>query len=62
MKKIACAALVAAAYVTMAMAHEGHHEVESPAPAPASHATAALPVLGSLVGASFLSFFNLYMH
>ncbi|KAM7474550.1 hypothetical protein LguiB_021793 [Lonicera macranthoides] len=57
MKKIACAALVAAASMSAAVAH-----VEAPAPAPASDATVALPVIGSLVGASLLSVFALYMH
>lgn len=57
MKKFVCAALVAAASVSAVMAHE------APAPAPApSAATAALPALGSLVGASLLSFFAYYMH
>lgn len=55
MKKFVCAALVAAASVSAVMAHE------APAPAP-SAATAALPAIGSLVGASLLSFFAYYMH
>ncbi|KAM7508998.1 hypothetical protein LguiA_019451 [Lonicera macranthoides] len=58
MKKIACAALVAAASVCVAMAHEA----EGPAPGPASDAIVALPALGSLVSASLASFFALYMH
>ena len=57
MKKIVCATLVAAASVCAAVA-----EVEAPAPAPASDATATLPILGSLVGASLVSFFALYMN
>ncbi|KAM7474551.1 hypothetical protein LguiB_021794 [Lonicera macranthoides] len=56
MKKIACAALIAAASMSAALA-----QTEAPAPAPASDATAALPALGSLVGASLLSVFALYM-
>ncbi|KAM7491639.1 hypothetical protein LguiA_034560 [Lonicera macranthoides] len=55
MKKIVCATLVAAASMCAVMG-----ESEAPAPAPASNATIALPVLGSLVGASLLSFFTLY--
>lgn len=62
MKKIVCAALVAAASVCIAMAHEGEHEAEGPAPGPASNAIVALPALGSLVSASLASFFALYMH
>ncbi|KAM7470306.1 hypothetical protein LguiA_008489 [Lonicera macranthoides] len=57
MKKIACAALVAAASMSAVLA-----QTEAPAPAPASDATAALPALGSLVGASLLSIVALYMH
>ncbi|GMP41804.1 hypothetical protein ACSBR2_017420 [Camellia fascicularis] len=56
MKKIACAALVAAASMSAALA------ADSPAPAPTSDATAALPVVGSLIGASIVSFFAFYMH
>ena len=59
MKKFACAALVVAASMSAAFAHADH---EAPAPAPASDATAALPTLGSLVGASLLSILALYMH
>ncbi|KAM7474562.1 hypothetical protein LguiB_021805 [Lonicera macranthoides] len=57
MKKIACAALMAAASMSTVLA-----QTEAPAPAPASDATAALPALGSLVGASLLSVVALYMH
>ncbi|KAM7470292.1 hypothetical protein LguiA_008475 [Lonicera macranthoides] len=56
MKKIACAALVAVVSMSAALA-----QTEAPAPAPASAATVALPALGSLVGASLLSVFALYM-
>ncbi|KAM7508997.1 hypothetical protein LguiA_019450 [Lonicera macranthoides] len=59
MKKVACAALVAAASMCAAMAMA---ESQAPAPAPASAATAALPALGSLVGASIVSFFAFYKH
>ena len=57
MKKIACAVLVAAASMSAAVA-----QIEAPAPAPASDATVALPAIGSLIGASILSVFALYMH
>merc|ERR1712176_1243855 len=57
MKKIACAVLVAAASMSAVLA-------ESPAPAPeaASSAYAALPTVGTIVGASLASFFAYYMH
>ncbi|CAL5379884.1 unnamed protein product [Camellia sinensis] len=56
MKKVACATLVAAASMSAALA------AGSPAPAPTSDATAALPAVGSLIGASIVSFFAFYMH
>lgn len=59
MKKIAYAALIAAASVSAVAATASHDE--APAPAPSS-AVAALPAVGSLVGASILSFFAFYMH
>ncbi|KAF2591742.1 hypothetical protein F2Q70_00041081 [Brassica cretica] len=49
MKKIACGVLFAAASMTAVMAVE---EAGAPAPGPASAASAALPALGSLIGAS----------
>ncbi|KAJ7947533.1 Arabinogalactan peptide 23 [Quillaja saponaria] len=64
MKKISCAVLVIAASMTASMA-----SAEAPAPsfagAPESATSAsamALPMVGSLVGASLLSFFTLYLH
>ncbi|KAL6575519.1 hypothetical protein OROHE_000896 [Orobanche hederae] len=57
MRKIAYAALIAAASMS-AVAAVG----EAPAPAPSNDAIAALPVIGSLFGASIMSFFVLYMH
>lgn len=57
MKKIACAALVAAA-VSMSAALAAD-DMYTPAPAPS--AAASLPVAGSLVGASVLSFFAFYL-
>ncbi|KAJ9695736.1 hypothetical protein PVL29_010957 [Vitis rotundifolia] len=59
MKKISCAVLIAAASMSAAMASD---EVMSPAPGPSNAAQATLPVLGSLVGASVLSFFAFYLH
>ncbi|KAK9125400.1 hypothetical protein Scep_014246 [Stephania cephalantha] len=58
MKKITCAFLVAAAAATMTAA-----ETMSPAaaPGPASGSSVAVPVIGSLLGASLLSFFAAYM-
>ncbi|KAK3015435.1 hypothetical protein RJ639_007767 [Escallonia herrerae] len=60
MKKIACAALVAAASMSAALAQAPASAPSSPPPL--SDAAAALPVIGSLVGASLLSFFAFYMH
>ncbi|PSS10002.1 Arabinogalactan peptide 23 like [Actinidia chinensis var. chinensis] len=58
MKKIAFATLVAAvASMSAAMG-----ATDSPAPAPANDATASFPTIGTLVGASLLSFFTYYMH
>ncbi|KAJ6905363.1 arabinogalactan protein 23-like [Populus alba x Populus x berolinensis] len=48
MKKIACAILFA-------------DEVAAPAPSPASGASASLPIVGSLVGASLASFIAVYL-
>ncbi|XP_034206152.1 arabinogalactan protein 23-like [Prunus dulcis] len=68
MKKIVCAVLFAAASVSAVMAHEGHAYTQSPSPAPApgpggaaNDASASLPVLGSVVGASIVSFIAYYM-
>nr|XP_023881857.1 arabinogalactan peptide 23-like [Quercus suber]XP_023881858.1 arabinogalactan peptide 23-like [Quercus suber] len=70
MKKIACAVLFAAASLSAVLAHN-HHHTSSPAPAPAqaapapgpsSGASAGLPVVGSLVGASLVSFVAYYLH
>ncbi|KAK4797627.1 hypothetical protein SAY86_029953 [Trapa natans] len=59
MKKISCAIIVAAAAsMSVAMAAEG----SAPAPSPSSGASAALPALGSLVGASVLSLIAYYLH
>ncbi|XP_050285012.1 arabinogalactan protein 23-like [Quercus robur] len=70
MKKIACAVLFAAASLSAVLA-DHHHHTSSPAPAPAqaapapgpsSGASAGLPVVGSLVGASLVSFVAYYLH
>ncbi|KAF1881061.1 hypothetical protein Lal_00023093 [Lupinus albus] len=57
MKKVACAVLIAAASMSAAMAAT---EVPAPAPGPSTSASATLPIVGSLVGASVLSFFALF--
>ncbi|KAJ4828006.1 Arabinogalactan protein 23 [Turnera subulata] len=58
MKKVACAVLFAAASMSAVMATE----VEAPAQAPTSGAFSSLPALGSLVGASIVSFVAFYIH
>ncbi|TXG70483.1 hypothetical protein EZV62_005418 [Acer yangbiense] len=63
MKKISCAVLIAAASMSAAMAAETFNSA-APAPGPntaASGAAAALPIFGSLVGASLVSFFAYYL-
>ncbi|KAG6581996.1 hypothetical protein SDJN03_21998, partial [Cucurbita argyrosperma subsp. sororia] len=55
MKNIACAALFAAAAVTAVVASDESHSPAA-APGPSSAASAALPALGSLIGASLVSF------
>ncbi|KAM1026778.1 hypothetical protein ACFX15_039038 [Malus domestica] len=64
MKKIACAVLFAAASASAVMAHEGHAHApaEGPAGGDPNDASASLPVFGSLVGASIVSFIAYYMH
>ncbi|XP_009364995.2 arabinogalactan protein 23-like [Pyrus x bretschneideri] len=63
MKKIACALLFAAASVSSVMAHEGHAHAPAPGPGAAPNdASVSLPVLGSVVGASVVSFIAYYMH
>ncbi|KAK3446768.1 hypothetical protein EUGRSUZ_A02403, partial [Eucalyptus grandis] len=58
MKKISCAVLVAAASMSAVLASD---DSPAPAPGPSSGASAALPVFGSLVGASVVSFFAYYL-
>ena len=57
MKKIACAIIFAAASVSAVVADDA----AAPAPGPSSGASASLPVLGSLVGASLVSFVAYYL-
>ncbi|GMN54804.1 hypothetical protein TIFTF001_023931 [Ficus carica] len=59
MKKISFAAIIAAASLSSVLAAD---EVLGPAPGPSSGASATLPVVGSLVGASIMSFFAYYLH
>ena len=63
-KKIACAVLLTAASVSAVMAYEGHAQApaEGRAAGAPNDASASLPVLGSLVGASIVSFIAYYMH
>lgn len=58
MKKISCAVLVAAASMSAVLASDAS---AAPAPGPSSGASAALPVFGTLVGASVVSFFAYYL-
>ncbi|XVF56084.1 hypothetical protein PTKIN_Ptkin06aG0088300 [Pterospermum kingtungense] len=63
MKKITCAVIVAAASMSAVMASTDA-PAAAPGPASASASSAAsstLPVLGSLVGASLVSFFAYYL-
>ncbi|XP_022980143.1 arabinogalactan peptide 23-like [Cucurbita maxima] len=55
MKNIACTALFTAAAVTAVVASDESHSPAA-APGPSSAASAALPALGSLIGASLVSF------
>ena len=66
MKKISMVVIFAAASLSSAFATD---EVMGPAPGPAglssgssSGASTTLPVVGSLVGASLVSFFAYYLH
>jgi hypothetical protein len=63
MKKIACAVLVAAASMSAVLAAES--PVQSPAGAPGAAATsngiAAFPAVGTMVGASLISFIAYYI-
>lgn len=62
MKKIACITLIiGAASISSAMA-QILPPSSAPAPAPSSDATASLPHVATLAGASLLSFFAYYMH
>ncbi|GMI64743.1 hypothetical protein HRI_000143600 [Hibiscus trionum] len=64
MKKISCAVIVAAASMSAVMAADGPASAPGFGPAPGQDsgvASATLPVLGSLVGASLVSFFAYYL-
>lgn len=66
MKKIACTILFTAASMSAVLADPGHHNHEhhSPAPAPGPSrggASANLPLVGSLVGASLTSFIAYFL-
>ncbi|KAL2327832.1 hypothetical protein Fmac_021259 [Flemingia macrophylla] len=58
MKKVTCAVVVIAA--TSMSAAVAAAEVPAPAPGPSSGASAAFPLVGSLVGASLFSFFAFF--
>ncbi|MCL7045744.1 hypothetical protein MKW94_009072 [Papaver nudicaule] len=60
MKKISCAILLAAA-ASMNAALVGATDASALAPGPINGAAVAMPIVGSLVGASLVSFFALYM-
>lgn len=60
MKKVACAALIAAASISAAMAQMSPSE--APTPLPTNDAAAALPTIGTMIGATLLSFYAYYMH
>lgn len=63
MKKIACAVLVAAASLSAVMATVVESPVESPAAGPTvNNGNAAFPAIGTIVGASLLSFLANFMH
>ncbi|MCI62802.1 hypothetical protein A2U01_0084059, partial [Trifolium medium] len=59
MKKVTFAVLVAAASMSAVMATTPEVSVSAPAPGPGS-SSASTTVVGSLVGASLLSFFALF--
>ncbi|OVA12267.1 hypothetical protein BVC80_1779g41 [Macleaya cordata] len=57
-KKISCAVLIAvAASMNAALAAD---EAHAPAPGPSNGSTATTPVIGSLIGASLVSFFTAF--
>uniref|UniRef100_A0A2N9IKS8 Uncharacterized protein n=1 Tax=Fagus sylvatica TaxID=28930 RepID=A0A2N9IKS8_FAGSY len=61
MKKIACAVLFAAASMSAVLAD--HHDYSpAPAPGPSSTSGASTTVVGSLVGASLVSFVAYFLH
>ncbi|KAI3414991.1 uncharacterized protein J3R85_015566 [Psidium guajava] len=60
MRKMACALLVATASLSAVVA--ATEPVAAPAPSPTSAAAASLPAVGSLVGASLMSFLAYCLH
>ncbi|KAL0374261.1 UNVERIFIED_CONTAM: hypothetical protein Sradi_3341800 [Sesamum radiatum] len=61
MKKIAVAAVVVAAASMSAAVATTISEAPAPTPVPISDAIVSLPAMGSLVGATIMSFFAFYM-
>ncbi|KAK4757934.1 hypothetical protein SAY87_019235 [Trapa incisa] len=61
MKKIACAVIFAAA-ASMSAVVAAEVPSAAPAPSPSSGAAAALPAVGSLIGASVVSLAAYYLH
>ncbi|XP_050911136.1 arabinogalactan protein 23 [Lathyrus oleraceus] len=59
MKKVTCAVLFVAASMSAAMAAV-EVPAAAPAPGPSSDASASIPIVGSLVGATLVSFFALF--
>ncbi|RZC20599.1 hypothetical protein D0Y65_007120 [Glycine soja] len=57
MKKVTCALLIAAASMSAAVAAA---EAPAPSPGPGPSSGASAPLVGSLIGASVLSFFALF--
>lgn len=59
MKKVSCALIIAAASMSAAMASV-EVPASAPGPAAAGESSGAVPLVGSLIGASILSFFALF--
>lgn len=60
MKKIICSVLIGAASMSAAMAQLSPSE--APTPLPTSDVAAALPSIGTMIGATLLSFYSYYIH
>lgn len=72
MKKIACAIIVVAAFISATVAHNGDHKAPTPAPAPTptpasapahsgDHSHSGAAAFSTFVGASLLSFVAYYL-